>query len=270
MIDQTAFFSLSYGLYVISSKDAGRAAGCVANTFQQVTSSPMQVSVALNKGNATTGVIRSAGRFSATCLAQDVPMEFIGTFGFHCSDDLDKFAACEHAFDAAGLPYVAEHACAHYSARVVQEVDLGTHVLFVGEVEEAEKLASCEPMTYAYYHQVKGGKTPPKASSFLPDAADAPPAGRRPRRGGRRAGPAEGRLALHRMRPYGVRGRAPRRLRVPRVRRGEGYVRARGAVALAQAECPRKGGSAGGEPPLRRETPSNLLPSGAHTAYLPR
>ena len=73
MIDQTAFFSLSYGLYVISSKDADRAAGCVANTFQQVTSSPMQVSVALNKGNATTGVIRSAGRFSATCLAQDAP-----------------------------------------------------------------------------------------------------------------------------------------------------------------------------------------------------
>ena len=135
MIDQTAFFSLSYGLYVISSKDAGRAAGCVANTFQQVTSSPMQVSVALNKGNATTGVIRSAGRFSATCLAQDVPMERIGTFGFHCSDDLDKFAACEHAFDAAGLPYVAEHACAHYSSRVVQEVFRGTHVVLVGEVE---------------------------------------------------------------------------------------------------------------------------------------
>ena len=155
MIDQTAFFSLSYGLYVISSKDADRAAGCVANTFQQVTSSPLQVSVALNKGTATTGVIRAAGRF-------------------HCSDDLDKFAACEHAFDAAGLPYVAEHACAHYSARVVQEIDLGTHVLFVGEVEEAEKLLSCEPMTYAYYHQVKGGKTPPKASSFLPDAVGAP------------------------------------------------------------------------------------------------
>ena len=101
-------------------------------------------------------------------------MELIGTFGFHCSDELDKFAACEHAFDTAGLPYVAEHACAHYSARVVQEIDLGTHVLFVGEVEEAEKLLSCEPMTYAYYHQVKGGKTPPKASSFLPDAVGAP------------------------------------------------------------------------------------------------
>ena len=28
-------------------------------------------------------------------------------------------------------------------------------------------------MTYAYYHQVKGGKTPPKASSYLP-GEDAP------------------------------------------------------------------------------------------------
>ncbi|HIW76960.1 MULTISPECIES: flavin reductase [Gordonibacter] len=176
MIDQTAFFSLSYGLYVISSKHGDRAAGCIANTFQQVTSEPMQVSVALNKGNVTTEVIRSSGRFSATCLAQDAPMELIGTFGFHSSTDLDKFAACESAVNAAGLPYVAEHACAHYSARVVQEVDLGTHILFVGEVEEAEKLTSCEPMTYAYYHQVKGGKTPPKASSYLPDADAAAPA----------------------------------------------------------------------------------------------
>ena len=29
-------------------------------------------------------------------------------------------------------------------------------------------------MTYAYYHQVKGGKTPPKASSYI--AEDAAPA----------------------------------------------------------------------------------------------
>ena len=176
MIDQTAFFSLSYGLYVISSKDADRAAGCVANTFQQVTSSPMQVSVALNKENATTGVIRAAGRFSATCLAQDAPMELIGTFGFHCSTDVDKFAACETALDAAGVPYVAEQCVARFSVRVVQAVNLGTHILYIGEVEEAAKVCAGDPMTYAYYHQVKGGKTPPKASSYLPDAPDAAPA----------------------------------------------------------------------------------------------
>ena len=31
-------------------------------------------------------------------------------------------------------------------------------------------------MTYAFYHQVKGGKTPPKASSYLGEEAPAPAA----------------------------------------------------------------------------------------------
>lgn len=175
MIDNTAFHSLSYGLYVICSEAAGRRAGCIANTFQQVTSTPLQVSVALNKQNATTAVVREAGRFTATCLSEEATMELIGTFGFHCSDERDKFAECATGQDAAGLPYVSEQACSRFGVRVVQEVDLGTHVLFVGQVEEAERLSADAPMTYAYYHQVKGGKTPPKASSYLPeDEAPAP------------------------------------------------------------------------------------------------
>lgn len=183
MIDRTAFHALSYGLYVVAAEADGRRAGCVVNTFQQVTSAPPQVSVALNKENATTATVRAAGRYTAVCLAQDAAMELIGTFGFHCSTDVDKFATCEVAVDAAGMPYVAEQCVSRFSVRVVQEVDLGTHVLFIGEVEEAERTCAAEPMTYAYYHQVKGGKTPPKASSYqgeeapVPAPADTPPAG---------------------------------------------------------------------------------------------
>ena len=95
-------------------------------------------------------------------------MQLIGTFGFHTSTELDKFAQHASARDEAGMPYVAEQCCAWFSARVVSELDLGTHVLFVGEVQECAKVAdAAAPMTYAFYHQVKGGKTPPKASSYL-------------------------------------------------------------------------------------------------------
>lgn len=167
MIDKTAFHSLSYGLYIIGAKAADRRVGCVVNTFQQVTSSPLQVSVALNKENDTTSVIQESGRFTATCLSQDATMELIGAFGFHHSADRDKFAECTASEDAAGIPYIAEQCVSWFSARVVQTLDLGTHMLFVGEVEEAEKACDGEPMTYAYYHQVKGGKTPPRASSYL-------------------------------------------------------------------------------------------------------
>ena len=168
MFDKQAFHSLSYGMYVIGTRCDGRDYGCVANTFAQVTSSPLQVSVALNKDNATTAAVRQAGRFTASCLSEQADMQLIGTFGFHTSTELDKFAQHASARDEAGMPYVAEQCCAWFSARVVSELDLGTHVLFVGEVQECAKVAdAAAPMTYAFYHQVKGGKTPPKASSYL-------------------------------------------------------------------------------------------------------
>lgn len=167
MIDKKAFYRLSYGLYIITSEHDGAKAGCVCNTFQQVTSEPLQVSVALNKGNVTTDVIRAAKRFCVSVLSQDAPMELIGTFGFHSSADTDKFADCGWRSDAAGIPYVTDQADARFSAKVVEEVDLGSHILFIAEVDEAEPLEAGDPMTYAYYHLVKGGKTPPKASSYL-------------------------------------------------------------------------------------------------------
>ena len=63
---------------------------------------------------------------------------------------------------------MTEHAVAHVGAKVVETVDVGSHYLFIAEVEYAQVLSSEAPMTYAYYHLVKGGKTPPKASSYEP------------------------------------------------------------------------------------------------------
>ena len=168
MIDRKAFRSLSSGLYLITAKAGDVRCGCVVNTLVQVASEPATLSVSLNKENATTAAVRQAGRFTASCLSEQADMQLIGTFGFHTSTELDKFAQHASARDEAGMPYVAEQCCAWFSAKVVSELDLGTHVLFVGEVQECAKVAdAAAPMTYAFYHQVKGGKTPPKASSYL-------------------------------------------------------------------------------------------------------
>lgn len=170
-IDKKAFRSLSYGLHIVTARGESGNAGCVVNTFAQVTSTPVQVSIAINKENATTAVILESGMFEASVLSQNATMELIGRFGFHTSADTDKFSDTAIEFDEAGIPYVAEQTVAHFLAKVKGALDLGTHMLIVGEVVQAEALSSDEPMTYAYYHQVKGGKTPPKASSYeAPDA----------------------------------------------------------------------------------------------------
>jgi len=134
-MDKTAFFTMPSGLYVVSAAADGLRAGCVINTAVQVTSAPARISVAVNKENVT-------------------------------SSDYDKFAKYETHETALGMPYVPEHAAALFSCRLIDAVDVGTHLLFIGEVEDAERLSGEAPLTYDYYHKVLKGKTPPKASSY--------------------------------------------------------------------------------------------------------
>lgn len=166
MIDRKAFRTLSSGLYVISAVADGHRCGCVVNTLVQVASEPATLAVSLNKENTTTAAILASGRFAASALAQDVPMELIGTFGFHSSADTDKFAACTFGTDDADVPYLIEHALARFSLVVTETIDVGSHYLFVGTVEEADVLDAGVPLTYADYHLIKGGKTPPRAATY--------------------------------------------------------------------------------------------------------
>ena len=53
------------------------------------------------------------------------------------------------------------------ACEVKQTLDVGSHVIFVGEVKDAEVLSHDTPMTYTYYHTVLKGKTPARASSFV-------------------------------------------------------------------------------------------------------
>ena len=93
MIDKSAFRTLSYGLYIVTSRDSeGKKYGCVANTFQQVASNPPMASVALHKDNATTKAILESGKYAVSVLGESATMELIGRFGFRSSHEIDKFA----------------------------------------------------------------------------------------------------------------------------------------------------------------------------------
>ncbi|MXQ74015.1 flavin reductase [Clostridiaceae bacterium DONG20-135] len=165
-MDLKAFFKLSYGLYVISSSVGDHKAGCVANTLNQVTNDPARMSVTLNKDNDTMQTIAKSGRFAAIVLSESTNMELIKTFGFQSSKDTDKFSGYDTKMDELGSPYITDHATARFTCKVVNQIDLGTHVMFIGEVESAEVLSEEPVMTYAYYHQVKNGATPKNAPSY--------------------------------------------------------------------------------------------------------
>ena len=165
-MDLTALFCMSYGLYVVSAEADGKRAACVINTATQVTAEPPRMTVAVHKDNVTTGVIAAAKAFTVTAIDKTADMPYIGNFGFRSSDTYNKFEKYEVKTSAVGSPYVPEHACAVYSCKLIDTVDVGTHYLFVGELVDAERLSDEEPLTYSYYHSTLKGKTPPKASSY--------------------------------------------------------------------------------------------------------
>ena len=170
-MDPKAFFKLSYGVYIVSTSADGKNAGCVINTLTQVTAEPARLSIALNKNNETLKLIEISGTFSAVVLSDDVTMDQIKRFGFQSSRDANKFDGIPQGRDGLNNPYPTDGVCARFACRVVSTLDVGTHVIVVGEVIEAEALDMNAPaLTYSNYHHKKNGATPPNAPSYQKDA----------------------------------------------------------------------------------------------------
>lgn len=166
-MNQKAFFKLGYGLYVVGSKMDGKLNCQIANTVFQVSSEPPTVAVAINKKNYTHEFISSSMVFTVSVLSQDAPLSFIGGFGFKSGREVDKLQGVNYRLGVTGAPIVLDNTLAYFEAKVVNQMDCGTHTLFLGEVVEADVLKEGEPMTYAYYHQVKRGSTPRTAPSYI-------------------------------------------------------------------------------------------------------
>lgn len=165
-LDKRALYSLSYGLYLVSSRKKDKLNGQVANAVMQVTADPISIIACLHKDNLTTECVRDSGVFSVSILEEDVPMTFIGNFGFKCGRDIDKFCNCTHEIGITGAPLVLDHTIAVIEARVIREVDIFTHVMFFGEVAAARFIKEARPLTYVHYHEVKKGKSPKNAPTF--------------------------------------------------------------------------------------------------------
>ncbi len=157
-IDTRAFHQFTYGLFLLSSQKDGRDNACIVNTAIQAASEPRQVSVACIKGSCTQEYIEASGRFCVSVLTQSTPLDYFEHFGMQSGHDVDKFTSSPDAAipqaspirTAGGLAY-EKTASAFFDCRVIESVDMGSHVMYVGEAIEAKRLSSEPPITYDYY-----------------------------------------------------------------------------------------------------------------------
>ena len=163
-----AYFRITYGLYVVSSVDGNKLNGYVSNTVFQVTADPPQLAVAVSKNNFTVGMIERSRVFSISALQKETRPELFGTFGYRSGLDIDKFNDFSYKIGKTGVPILLDDTIAWFECEVMQSFDVGSHMLFIGKVIESDLLmAETEPMTYAYFREVKKGKAPKNAPTYI-------------------------------------------------------------------------------------------------------
>jgi flavin reductase (DIM6/NTAB) family NADH-FMN oxidoreductase RutF len=168
MIQIEALFTLSYGLYIVSSGNKDRGNGFVSNTFFQVTANPPRFASCCNKDNHTADLIRETGAFSVSVLHTGTDQDIIGRFGYKSGRDTDKMAGMNIKYGETGVPIVLNDCMAFLECKVVQTIDVGTHYMFIGELLQSEILDdSKEALTYQYYRQVRKGASPKNAPTYI-------------------------------------------------------------------------------------------------------
>lgn len=168
MIDLESLFKLSYGMCILSSKNNGSFSGCIVNTVFQLIPEPPMVAVSLNKDCLTHQYISESRVFAVSILAEDAPMPFIGRFGFRTGRNINKFEKLNFKIGRTGAPIILENTVAFLEAEVTDSIDIVTHTLLIAKIVSCETLDDTKPpMTYAYYRDVKHGKTPKSAATYI-------------------------------------------------------------------------------------------------------
>jgi rubredoxin/flavin reductase (DIM6/NTAB) family NADH-FMN oxidoreductase RutF len=163
-----ALFLINYGLYIISSVNkSGKINGFVGNAITQVNSDPPTFAIVVSKNNLTHEYIKESGLISVSVLSINTPLSFIGTFGFKSGKDINKFENVKYKMSSYGVPYLLDNTIAYLVCRVFNEVDMGSHTIFLSDLIECDVLTNEEPMTYLYYRKIKRGTTSKNAPTYI-------------------------------------------------------------------------------------------------------
>ena len=107
-MDNTAFFKLSYGLFVVTAHEGDKDNGCITNTVVQQTITPNRISVTINKNNYTHDMIKRTGVFNVSVLSEKAKFETFKHWGFQSGKEVDK--AVDITFSRAdnGVIYITD------------------------------------------------------------------------------------------------------------------------------------------------------------------
>ncbi len=126
-----ALGSFGTGVTIVTAKSSdNRLVGVTANSFSSVSLEPAIVLWSLQKNSPSLSAYDDCGRFVINVLS----LEQIGHSRRFSSQVPEKFQGIDYHLGLAGLP-VLEGCAATFECLTVQRLDVGDHILYLGQVE---------------------------------------------------------------------------------------------------------------------------------------
>ena len=167
-MNQKVMNQLSYGLFVLTAKEGEKDNGCIINTAMQVTSTPNRIAVTVNKNNYTHDMVMATKAFNISILDESADFGTFQHFGFQSGREVDKFKEITFARSENGIAYLTGESNGYISGKVVENVDLGTHTMFIADVTDGDVLSDTPSATYAYYHaNIKPSAKPVEKKGYI-------------------------------------------------------------------------------------------------------
>lgn len=139
---------LASSVSVVTTTAGQERSGMTATAVMSLTAEPPQLGIAINRAASSFAAIRSSGCFAVNVLSID-HMAIASIFsGAHGTKGEARFAFGDWATAATGAPLLAD-APASFDCGVMQEIDVGSHALFVGRVEAVRTSPASRPLLYA-------------------------------------------------------------------------------------------------------------------------
>ena len=160
------------GVTIVTAKHQDEIHGMTVSACSEVSLDPPLVLVCADRSSDTHGVIARGEVFAVNLLAagqHDLSNRFARS-----KDEHLRFEGLERKQGATGCPHIPD-ALATLDCRVVQAVEAGDHVIYIGRVEAAEALDH-EPLLYfrgryGRFHAPGGEPGPNPGSGVSPSTS---------------------------------------------------------------------------------------------------
>lgn len=129
-----AMSRIAGAVHVIATDGPGGRGGATMTAVASVTDAPPTLLICLNRSGRLNALLRENGVFSVNTLvegAEDLAGVFAGVGGI---DHAERFATGTWATAVTGAPLLAS-ARAAFDCRITEATDVGSHTVFLGEVE---------------------------------------------------------------------------------------------------------------------------------------